>query len=81
MFGKKNDETIVMNCGKYDCRHNSEGYCNTKTVGIDKDGKCILASKKPVTMQPAKYNTPVLNEPVDKVEVKPTKDSNTQVIG
>ena len=73
-------KTLVMNCGKYDCRHNTDGYCTTRTVGIDKDGKCILASKKPVKMQPGTY-TSYLKEPVDKVEVKPTKDSNTQVIG
>lgn len=68
-----NGKTFVTNCGKYDCRHNKDGYCTTPSIGIDKDGKCILASKKPVGMQPGTYSSTFYKEPENR--------NKTQVIG
>lgn len=37
-------KTKVINCGNYDCIHQSKicGVCNMNTIAIDKEGKCIL---------------------------------------
>ena len=52
-------KTRVINCGKYDCIHNTNGVCVSRTTAIDKDGKCILMCKekaKPQTVAKPKYN-------------------------
>ena len=37
-------KTKVMNCGNYNCIHQSKscGVCLINTIAIDKEGKCVL---------------------------------------
>lgn len=75
MFKKNVNGTAVTNCGKYDCRHNNDGYCTTSTIAVDKDGKCILASKAPAKMQPGTYSSTYFKEPSNADSKKP--ETNT----